>query len=174
MCGITHSYVWHDAIICVTWHLRMCDMSHAWARRLGPFTCKTRLTHSWGMTHSYACHDSCMTHSYVRYDSFISEPCHTPMCDMTHSRVRGDSFIYMPERKASAYLYVRHDAFIREPWCSHVYIYDAFCVTWRICVRHDSFMHMPEQETSAHSSCIIHVWDITHSYVRHNSFICQT
>jgi len=41
---MTHSYVWHDSFICVTWLIHMCDM-----------------------THSYVWHDSfiCVTHSYV-------------------------------------------------------------------------------------------------------------
>ena len=34
-CDMTHSYVWHDSFICVTWLIHMCDM-----------------------THSYVCHDS--------------------------------------------------------------------------------------------------------------------
>jgi len=26
MCDMTHSYVWHDSFICVTWLIRMCDI----------------------------------------------------------------------------------------------------------------------------------------------------
>ena len=29
MCDMTHSYVWYDSIICVTWLIRMCDMAHS-------------------------------------------------------------------------------------------------------------------------------------------------
>ena len=48
---MTHSYVWRDSFICVTWLFHMCIM-----------------------THSYAWHDSFMcgmTHSYVWHHSFI-------------------------------------------------------------------------------------------------------
>ena len=74
-CGMTHSYVWHDSFICVTWCIHMCDMMH-----------------------SHVCHDSfvcatwlirmCdMTHSYVGHDSFIRATWHIQMCDMTHFNI---------------------------------------------------------------------------------------
>jgi len=28
VCGMTHSYVWHDSLRCVTWLIHMCDMTH--------------------------------------------------------------------------------------------------------------------------------------------------
>jgi len=30
LCGMTHSYVWHDSFICVTWLIHMCDMTHSY------------------------------------------------------------------------------------------------------------------------------------------------
>jgi len=30
MCDMTHSYVWHDSFICVTWFIHMCDMIHSY------------------------------------------------------------------------------------------------------------------------------------------------
>ena len=29
MCDMTHSYIWHDAFICVTWRIYMCHMTHS-------------------------------------------------------------------------------------------------------------------------------------------------
>ena len=29
VCDMTHSYVWHDSFICVTWLTHMCDMTHS-------------------------------------------------------------------------------------------------------------------------------------------------
>jgi len=29
MCDTTHSYVWHDSFICVTWLIYLCDMPHS-------------------------------------------------------------------------------------------------------------------------------------------------
>jgi len=79
MCDVTHSYVWHDAFICVTWLPVQTSL-----------ICVTWLIHTCDMTHPYAC-----------LDSFIALDCllhfvHTPlmcvlwliqMCDMTHSCV---------------------------------------------------------------------------------------
>ena len=75
---MTHSYVWHDSLICVilqvtwhvqhdkygswTWHIHMCDMphSHVWH---DSFACATWLIHMCDMTHSHVWHDSftCVT-----------------------------------------------------------------------------------------------------------------
>jgi len=30
MCGMTHSYVWHDSLVCVKWLVRMCNMLHSY------------------------------------------------------------------------------------------------------------------------------------------------
>ena len=30
MCDMTHSYVWHDSCICVTWLIYMCETIHVW------------------------------------------------------------------------------------------------------------------------------------------------
>ena len=30
MCDMTHSYVWHDSFICVTWLIHMCDMTRSY------------------------------------------------------------------------------------------------------------------------------------------------
>ena len=71
---MTHSYLWHDSFICVTWLIHMCDM-----------------------TPSYVWHDSfiCvdMTHSYERYDSIKIVTWLVHMWDMTHAYVRHDAFI---------------------------------------------------------------------------------
>ena len=68
-CG-THSYVCHKSliwIICVTWRIHMCDMTH------------------------YMCD---VTQSYVWHDAFICVTWLIHMCDMTRSYVWHDSFIY--------------------------------------------------------------------------------
>jgi len=57
MCDMTHSYVWHDAFICVTWRIHMCDMTCAKP--------ETRIQ-SWSIcrwTNSHSCvwHHSCIS-----------------------------------------------------------------------------------------------------------------
>jgi len=66
MCDMTHSYVWHDAFICVTWLIHMCDMTHSYVWH-DAFICVTWLIHMCDMTF----HLCDMTHSYVWHDSFI-------------------------------------------------------------------------------------------------------
>jgi len=52
MCDMTHSYVWHDSFICVTWLIHMCDMTHSYV---------------WHASFISVWHDLYdMTHSHVR------------------------------------------------------------------------------------------------------------
>jgi len=117
MCDMTHSYVWHDSFICVTWLIHMCDMTHSsvwhdsficvtWlhlllSRRTWP---ATWLIHMCDITHAYVWHHSficvtwlirmCgMTHLYVWQNACICVTWLIHMCDMTHSNAWHDSFI---------------------------------------------------------------------------------
>jgi len=93
MCHMSHSCVWHDPCISLTWLMDSCDS----------VTRVTCLTHMCDMTHSHVCdmthgfvwlsHTCDKPHSYVRHDpftrvrhdSFVFVPWH--MCDMTHSYI---------------------------------------------------------------------------------------
>ena len=103
MCDMTHSYVWHDSFICVTWLIHMCGMTHSYVWQ-DSFICVTWLIRMCDVTHVYVWHDSficvtwlihvCdMTHSYVRRGSFVCVMWLIHMCDMTHSYVWHGSFI---------------------------------------------------------------------------------
>jgi len=59
-CAMTHSYVWHDAFIRVTWLVCMR-----------------------GMTRSYAWHDICI----LWHDAVVCVPWRIRACDMAHTRV---------------------------------------------------------------------------------------
>jgi len=73
-CDVTHSYVWQDSFICVTWRIHMCDFtpSHVWHDSLCDFT-----------------------HSHVLHDSFRCATWRMYLCDTTHSYVWNDWFIYV-------------------------------------------------------------------------------
>jgi len=103
MCDMTHSYVWHDSFICVTYLIHMCDISHSYVWH-DSFICVTWLMHMCDMTHAYVWHDLFvgiswlmkmrdMTRSYVRYDSFICMTWLIHTRDMTHSQAWHDSFM---------------------------------------------------------------------------------
>ena len=70
------SYVWpiRDSLVCVTWVIRMCDMTRSYVWH-DSFICVTWLIHNSYislvicMTHSYVCQG--MTHSYVWHDSLV-------------------------------------------------------------------------------------------------------
>jgi len=54
---MTHSYVWHDSFMCVTWRIHMCNMTHSYVWH-DSFICVTWLIHTSDMTHSYVWRDS--------------------------------------------------------------------------------------------------------------------
>jgi len=112
---MSHSYVWHDSFICVTWLIHMTHSAPCHSH--DSFICATWLIH---MTHSAPCHS---------YNLFICVTWLITMCDMTHPYVWHDSFIC-----------VRHDSFICATWLIHMcdmthsYVWrDSFtCATWHI------------------------------------------
>jgi len=125
------------------------------------------------MTHSYVRHEPCLTshfnmpwRHYSGHDSFTCETWPIQMWKMSR-----DSFIcetclvcHVP---CWCYSRVRHDSFTRETWLIHVWKMscDSFicatCVVSHICVGHDSCLTY---------QCAV----LTHSHIRHDSFICET
>jgi len=67
MCDMTHSYVWHDSFICVPCLVRMCDVTHSymchtqWYVCYDSFICVTWCAHIYYMTHPFVCHDKTRT-----------------------------------------------------------------------------------------------------------------
>jgi len=105
MCDLTHSCVWHDSFICVTWLICTCDMTHSYVW-YDSFICVTGLIHTCDMTHSYVWHNSficvtwlahmCdMTSPYVCHYLFIRMTWLILICDMTHFDIWHDSFSFV-------------------------------------------------------------------------------
>jgi len=88
MCDMTHSYVWHDSFICVTWLIHMCEMIHSYVRH-DSFICVTWLIHMRDVTRcvTWLIHMCDVSHSYVWHDSFVCVTWLIHTCDMTHSYV---------------------------------------------------------------------------------------
>jgi len=156
-------WVWHDALICVTWLVYVCNMSHvvnnivlrllhdscAWH---DSFMCVTWPIHVCGVTHSWVWHNS-----FISGDAFMCATCdmtHTPgdlvletaarrahVCDMTHSCVWHDSFMCMTWL-IQICVTLGNEVLMRVTWL--------VCVTWLIpvhdvthaCVLCDSFIRM--------------------------------
>ena len=149
---MTHLCVWHDAFMCVTWLIHVCDMTHScvWHDSfMCDMTHESRVTYLiyttqiWAMTYSRVWHDSLIyvpfatTHSYVWHDSFTCVTC--------SRRQRKDSYVW-------------HDSFMCVTWLI------IMCDMTHLYVWHDSFI------------CVtlpIHKCDMTHSYVWHDSLISK-
>jgi len=158
MCGMTLSYVWHNAFICVTWLIKYtCDLTHlyawhdafTWATWLihmcqcnmtwhDPFTCVTWLVHF-----DTGVHTCDIIHSYVWDDSFICVTWHIHMCDTTNSYVRHDWFIYM----TYSFKYVI--------WCLHIcqWIDVLMHLTRVVCIREIILIHICRPNQSLLPCC---------------------
>jgi len=166
---MTHSYVWHDTFVCVTWLIHMRDMTH-WYVWHDSLICVTWLIRMRDVTHSYVWHDS-----------FLRVPWLIHTCDMTHSNAWHDSFIrvtWLILTCATTHSYARHDSFICVTYSfRHSNVRDGMShVLSRMCnmthsrVNHGILqLHVPFTSASRNESR-------THSYVWHDShsFTCVT
>jgi len=129
--AMTHSSVWHDLFMYVTW------LIHLWHDWFMPHRCDVALSHECHdrfmyvtLTHSYVCD---ITHSYVWHDSFICVTWRIHMCDMAHSYVRHESCIcvtWLIHMRDMTHSYVWHDSFIRVTWLIHMCDMTHSYVTW--------------------------------------------
>jgi len=192
---MTHSHVWHDSFICVTW-LNIVQLIPSWEAAFhGDAIMRiTWLLHMRGMTHSYVWYDSfiCVTwliivqliplektsfpmmHSYVWHDSCIRvtwlilswRTWLNHMCDMT------DPFlVIIPQRIPSWEAVFTGGLFICMTWLIHVrqtwHIY--MCDMTHSYAWHDEFPIIMAHNIfflrSRLSRRLIHMRDMTHSYM---------
>ena len=141
------SHAWDDS--CAAWLRHLCGMTHSFEWR-GSWICVIRLTHMCDMTRD------------VWYDSLTCVTWLIHMCDMTHSYVWHDS----PWCSASP----NEPLLSHSKWMSHVmHMCDMTRMTWHPYVWHDS--HDVAHPYVWHDSftcvtCLIHMCDMSHSYVR--------
>ena len=151
---MTHSQVWHDSFVRVTWLIHTCIMTHAYVGH-DSFTRVTWLIHTCGSASQRPLEMTCvcdMTHSYVWRNSFIRVTWRIHTCDMAHSYVwQRDKPTISPRNMC-----VWHDAFI--------------CVTGPIhmCDMTHSYVWQCEKPTRSLPSKM-HVWH-EETYKRDNSF----
>jgi len=167
-CDMTHSHVWRDLFLCVTWRIHMCDMthSHVWhdAHRrfngemkatpcrsmplLCTHTCRwVRAAGVWGMS------DWCVWHNSLIWGTWL-----IGMCGMSHWYVWHDSFIcvtWLIHMCDMTHWYVWHDSVI--------------CVAWII---HTSGRHLGVSNTCV--TWLIDTCGMSHWYVWHATLICVT
>jgi len=190
----------HDPNICVTWLIHICILAratrlvlarvgaswltHAYVNaaretRSDIFGCVVFCGyHAWWCRAAYGMgcrweawliHTCKMTHSYVPYELFIFATWLIHMCEISHSYVQYDSF-----KCATFLIHTYRHIFINI--CrvmSHGIWYglQVRCVTHWMCNTTHSYMR---HDSFICATWLIHMCDMTHSYVRHDSFICAT
>jgi len=148
MCDLTHSYVWHDSFICVTWLIHM-----------GHHSCRTWLIHTW--------HDSFIWDTtHVGHDSSIRDLSYSYVSHyLLQSTVAALERVMSSARSATQLQHHCNSVGLHVPLQSAVAAGAAegrLCGMTRSCVWHDSFIH------GGQDSCIC---DIAHSYMWHGSFV---
>ena len=188
--NMTQLCVWHASVMCVTRLIYMCV---AWLVHVGGMThlCVYHDSfYTFDMTHPYVGHDVLqyakwlihlwvITHSYMLHDSFIYV---TWLIHMRHDSficaTQCDLCIFVKWTIRICHVYVWHDSskkkkfsciyvtwliymtwllYFREIMHSHLYL-SHVCMTW--------IVHMYDM--------VIYMYDMTHSYLWHDSFIRVT
>jgi len=162
---MTRLYACHNSVVCVTWLIYICNMTHSWDWHES-FTCVTWRICIRDMTLMCMCD---RTHSYVRYDSFISRICFINICHMTYPCVH--TYIHK----------CAHTGGVRRRW-RHRHDDDAYtpCGYWHYVTRPYVWrMHMCDWPHSFvwRDPCISAMWrmhmrDMSHLW--HDSFILVT
>ena len=116
---------WHDAFICVTWLIHMCDMTHLFIWH-DSFLCVTWLIHVWHDTFACATRLICMrdmTHLHMRHDSFayvtwLTEDAYGPRCvrGVTHLNHITCSNLTLIRIRDMTPSYMRHDSLVYATW----------------------------------------------------------
>jgi len=75
MCDMTHSCVWHDSCICVTWRIHVCDMTHSCVWH-DSFICVT--WRAMRQCHLCECNDA-VSHIWMSDNVVVSLQCHSHM-----------------------------------------------------------------------------------------------
>jgi len=188
MCGMTHTYVWHDAhdrFMCVPWRICMCDMTHSYdtTQHLGMshFTywnhckvlcCVVRMSH---VTHTTQ-HLTVIRMTWLIRNSLqgvvlcrTNESCYTynttpysHMYDMTHSWLIRDSFQGVVLCRTNELCYT-YKCVIAHTWIM-THSYDT---TQRLGM-------IPYNMWNDSSICVasqIHLCVLTHSHEWHDAFV---
>ena len=139
------SYVWHDSLT--------CEMSH-WHLHDDVSLIETYRIHMWEMPHWYIWHASLMC-----------ERCFTHMYDMPHSHVRDVSltFEWCLTHRDIPHSYVRDTSLVCMICLPHMW--DA-SLTFEWCLTHRDIPHSRVRDAAL-------MYDMSHSHVKDDSFICQ-
>jgi len=163
---MTRSYVAHGTFTCVTWHIHMCDMT------------PSHVGHDffiWGTNWIHICD---IAHSYVHHDSFTRGPW---LCWSVEEEQERDTCVDTHTHMHDCW-HVGHGK--RGQDFSYYYILLHICILLRITTqvfiyKWDSFIWLAY--SVIHVTWLIQIWDmshsyvaqdVTHSYVRHDSFTC--
>jgi len=179
---MAHSYVGHDSFAQYVGH--------------DSFISGALLIHKWNITHSYDTWD--MTHLYAGYDAWSPSESDSgeddtsrqgPVCDMTGSYVGHDSFICgtwllgnrILRRILEKGWYITSKACVCVT-CSREYVGNDWCIceTWLNRMWHmihdrilKAILEIKMRRVKAlRVTWLIYAWDMTHSYVGHDSESC--
>jgi len=162
---MTHSCVWHDPFLCVTWLIPVCDMTHScvWHDSF-LFWCVTWLTfakcssnlrlHEPTLSYVWRMHKFDMTHSFAWHDSPLPDAARFEVCVTRLIHMR-DSFLCVTNSC------VWYDSLMCVTWLTFAPMQLDFKSVW-----HVSFIRVTHSYKQ-----LIHVCDTTHLCTWHDSHL---
>jgi len=178
MCDMTHSHVWHDACICVTWPTHTCAMTHSYVGH-DSFIGVPQLIHMCAMTHAYVWHECAIAQG-------------TDVCGRETQREKESEQISEASSLPIFFLICKLTAEltlkINSSWnilrilvYSSEYLENLFFIPMRIFwdffwnpLRRGFGRPAPPKFATSEGLWLIHMCDVTHSYVWHDSLVCVT
>jgi len=169
-CNMTHSYVWCDSFICVMWLIHMCDVAHSnvWQDSI---VYVTWLIAVW--TQCLCRPLGLLKWQSVWHDLFVCMTWLICISDMIHSHVWHKLIAVRAQRLGRILNLLKG----QPQW------HESFpCVAWRI-YRCDMTYHVYNMTRwsvgamfwlSVRPTWLIHMCDVTHSYVWHDPFLFLT
>jgi len=168
MCDMTHSYVWHDSFICVTWLIHMCDMTHSYVWH-DVFMCVPWLANLCAMTHWCMARLGGKIDTWcVRHDSFICVTRLVHACVMNRFFVCNESH-WLSWLASFAYACTEFNRSISltraHPWDSHIFVAHKEA-------SHHTYIHTKKRVMTINETWLVHMCDMTCSCMCHDSLLC--
>jgi len=178
MCDVTHSYVWHDSFICVTWLIRMCDATHSYICDTTHVTQTSCHTHERVTSHIKRSHGTGLNNHVTH----MNESCHTYEWVMTYQNRQIDVLCHTYESSDTSGWVMSH------VWMSHVTHMNESCDTYvnESCHTYEWVMSHENRRIDAlchtYESCHTYGWvmahrwmsDVTHIWMSHGTHMNES
>ena len=169
---VSHTWVWCvwlDSLMCVTWLIHKCDLSHSW------------VWHDTFRSHLWIKHVTRMSRTWVRQVTLMNESCYTHESDShTYKRFMSHWLMiaFITWNGKTIFSFAEYSLFYRALWQKRPIILRSLLICYpclrvyvpQIHVDHTRVRHV----TLINESCHTHEWDMSHLWMSHDTHMNET